>query len=128
MTMTAVHLVAIAALLQYFVFSSIVGWARGRYRVMAPAITGHEIFERHYRVQMNTLELLVMQLPALWLAGLFWSPTAAVIGGLVYLVGRGVYALSYVRNPASRSAGFALSIGPTMVLLVGAVVGLLRAG
>lgn len=127
MTMNAVHLVAIAALLQYFVFSSIVGWARGRYGVAAPAITGHEIFERHYRVQMNTLEMLVMLLPALWLAGLFWSTTAAVIGGLVYLVGRGVYALSYVRNPASRSAGFALSIGPTMVLLLGAAVGLLRA-
>ena len=127
MSMTAVHLVAIAALLQYFVFSYIVGWARGKYGVAAPAVTGHPVFERHYRVQMNTLELLVMLLPALWLAGQFWSPTAAVVGGLVYLVGRGVYALSYVRNPASRTAGFALSIGPTMTLLIGAVVGMLRA-
>lgn len=127
MSMTAVHLVAIAALLQYFVFSAIVGWARGKYGVAAPAVTGHAVFERHYRVQMNTLEMLVMLLPGLWLAGQFWSPTAAVVGGLVYLVGRGVYAFSYVRNPASRSAGYALSIGPTLTLLVGAVVGLLRA-
>ncbi|WP_247664428.1 MAPEG family protein [Ideonella alba] len=127
MSMTAVHLLAIAALLQYFVFSTIVGWARGKYGVAAPAVSGHPVFERHYRVQMNTLELLVMLLPALWLAGQFWSPTAAVVGGLVYLVGRGVYALSYVRNPASRTAGFALSIGPTLTLLIGAVVGMLRA-
>ena len=128
MTMQAVHLAALAALAQYFVFSSIVGWARGRYGVAAPAVTGHEVFERHYRVQMNTLELLVLMLPAIWLAGLYWSPTAAVVGAIVYLVGRSVYAVTYVRNPASRSAGVALSIGPALVLLVGAAVGLLRAG
>lgn len=32
--------------------------ARGRYGVKAPAVVGHELFERAYRVQMNTLDTL----------------------------------------------------------------------
>ena len=74
--MSAIHLVAALALLQYLLFGALVGKARGQYGVKAPAVTGHEGFERMYRVQMNTLELLVAFLPALGLAGLYWSPVA----------------------------------------------------
>jgi len=35
--------------------------------VKAPAVSGHEMFERVYRVQMNTLELMVLLLPGLYL-------------------------------------------------------------
>lgn len=124
--MLYVHLVALAALLEYLVFGALVGRARGRYGVKAPAVTGHEVFERHYRVQMNTLELLVVLLPALWLAGFHGSaPWAAGLGAL-YVIGRAVYAAAYVRDPASRSAGFMLSIGPIAALWLMALVGLLR--
>ena len=36
--------------------------------VLAPMVTGSEPFEAMYRVQMNTLELLVAFLPALFMA------------------------------------------------------------
>ncbi len=45
-----------------------VAWARGKYKIAAPATTGDPGFERAYRVQMNTLENTLVFLPALWLA------------------------------------------------------------
>src|SRR5690606_31945589 len=58
--MAWVGIVVIVALLQYFGFGLAVARARGRYQCPAPATTGHEMFERYYRVQMNTLEQLVL--------------------------------------------------------------------
>ena len=53
--MELVTIVIGVALLEYIYFSILVGKARGEHGVEAPATTGHEIFERHYRVQMNTM-------------------------------------------------------------------------
>lgn len=125
--MSLIHLVAALALLQYLMFGALVGKARGQYGVKAPAVTGHEGFERMYRVQMNTLELLVPFLPALWLAGLYWWPVAVAGVGALFLLGRHLYWRAYVRDPASRSLGFALSFGAVAVLLVATLVGALLA-
>ncbi|MCG8275049.1 MAPEG family protein [Stenotrophomonas sp. NLF4-10] len=118
-----VELVALLAVAQYLFFGAMVGRARGRYGVKAPAVTGHEGFERAYRVQMNTLELMVALLPALFVAARFW-PASWVAGvGAVYLLGRFVYWRAYVGNPASRALGFMLSMLPVIVLLLMALAG-----
>jgi uncharacterized MAPEG superfamily protein len=117
-------LVALLSLLQYFAFMVLVGRARGRYGVKAPAVSGNEFFERYFRVQMNTLELMLIFLPALYLAAVYWSPHWAAAVGAIYLVGRLIYLQSYVKDPASRGLGYALSAGPALVLLGGALVGL----
>jgi uncharacterized membrane protein YecN with MAPEG domain len=122
-----IHLVTVLALVQYLVFGALVGRARGQYGVKAPATTGNELFERHYRVQMNTLELLVAFVPALWMAAAYWSPAAVAAVGAVYLIGRVVYQRAYTRAPSQRALGFVLSIGPVTVLLVAAFAGLARA-
>jgi uncharacterized membrane protein YecN with MAPEG domain len=120
------ELVIVLALLQYFFFSLLVGRARGRYGIKAPAVTGDPIFERYVRVHMNTLELLVMLLPALWIAGAFIAqPWIALLGG-VYLIGRFIYLRSYVQAPEKRSLGFGLSVLPILILLVIGLVGALR--
>lgn len=124
--MNLVDLVALLALVQLFVFSVLVGRARGRYQVKAPAVTGHEMFERAYRVQMNTLEIMVLFLPALYLAARHWSPTYAALAGAVYLVGRSVYAVAYLRSPDGRGLGFALSVGPVVVMIIASIAGVLR--
>ena len=121
--MVLVEIVTLLALLQYLVFGALVGRARGRYGVKAPAVTGHEAFERYYRVQMNTLELLVGFLPALWIAARYWSPLVVSGIGAIYLIGRVFYLRAYVRDPASRELGFSLSLGPVVVLLVAGLVG-----
>ncbi len=124
--MNLIDLVAVLALFQLVVFSFFVGAARGKYGVKAPAVTGNEMFERAYRVQMNTLELMVVFVPALYIAGKYW-PSAWVAGlGAVYLVGRLIYRQSYLKDPASRSAGFGLSFFPIVVLLVLALIGAVR--
>ena len=121
-----IDLVTFLALVQYLVFGILVARARSQYGVRAPATTGNELFERHYRVQMNTLELLVVFVPALWMAAKYWSPAAMAAVGAVYLVGRILYQRAYTRAPSQRSLGFALSIGPVSVLLVAAFAGMVR--
>jgi hypothetical protein len=124
--MAYVDIVTILAVLQFIVFAAKVAGARGRFGVKAPATTGNEIFERHFRVQQNTLEQLLGLLPGLYLFSRYWNPLYAAALGIVYLVGREVYAATYVKDPAKRSAGFGLSILPILILLVGALIGAIR--
>jgi glutathione S-transferase len=125
--MSLVYIVMGLALLQYLYFGMAVGGARGRYGVKAPATTGHEVFERYFRVQMNTLELLVVLIPALGMFAFYVSQRwAAGLGG-VYLIGRFLYFFSYVKDPAKRSAGFGLSFLPIAVLLLGGIGGAVAA-
>jgi len=121
--MEFVAIVAVLALVQYIIFAALVGRAREKFGVKAPAITGHPVFERYFRVQMNTLELLIVLLPGLWLFAHYVRHSWAAILGVVYLVGRFVYLRSYVADPAQRSLGFGLSLLPIFVLLVGALLG-----
>lgn len=124
--MNYVDLVALLAVAQLVFFSVLVGRARGLYGVKAPAVSGHEMFERAYRVQMNTLELMVAFLPTLYIAARYW-PDAYVAGiGAVYLIGRLIYWRSYTAAPSSRAVGFALSMIPIMALLIAGLVGVIR--
>lgn len=125
--MPLVATITCLALLQFVGFAMLVGWARGKYGVAAPATTGHPVFERYYRVQMNTLELLAVFLPALWVFGYFVDERwAAALGG-VFIVGRLLYLVGYVQDPKRREIGFGLSFFPTLLLLVGGMYGALRA-
>lgn len=121
--MALVNLIVALALLQFFAFATAVGIAREKYNVAAPATVGNEVFERYYRVQMNTLELLVMFVPASWMFGFYVSARVAAGLGAIYLIGRCVYFFSYVKNPKKRSLGFGLSAGPVVALVIGALIG-----
>jgi glutathione S-transferase len=119
--------ITVLAVLEFFIFGLLVGSARERYGVKAPAVSGHEIFERYFRVHMNTLEQLMVFLPLLWIAGLYkivayyWL---ALIGAL-FLIGRLVYLRGYVADPAKRGPGFGIGALPTMALFVIDVVGII---
>jgi len=88
---------------------------------------GHEVFERWFRVQQNTLELLIVFVPAISLFAIYVNPNWAAWIGLVYVAGRIVYTRAYVADPARRSLGFGLSMAPILVLLAGALIGAVRA-
>ena len=107
-----IALVVLLAVLQYMVFGMMVGRARMRYQVAAPATVGHPQFERLFRVHYNTLELLVVFVPAIWLFALQVNPLWAACLGAVYLAGRLIYFFSYIRDPRSRSLGYSLSALP----------------
>lgn len=121
--MNYVHIVAVLAVLQFFVFGILVGRSRAKYGVKAPATYGHELFDRAFRVHQNTLEQLVGFLPALLLASVYWSNALVAAVGAVYLVGRLVYRHLYLIDPAKRGPGFLLTVLPTFALLAAAAVG-----
>jgi uncharacterized membrane protein YecN with MAPEG domain len=106
-----------------FVVSFQVGRARGIYKIAAPATTGNPDFERIFRVQMNTNESVLMFLPALWLFAIYTSPTWAGVLGAIWLAGRVWYAIGYTSAADKRGAGFGVSAGASMILIIGAIIG-----
>ncbi len=125
--MAYVALVTLLLLVQYFVFTLLVGAARGKSGIQAPAVTGDENFERAYRVQMNTLEQLVLTLPALWLSGQYFDPLVAALLGLAFFLGRVLYRAGYVKDPAKRGPGFGIGLLATLGLVGTALWGVIGA-
>ena len=121
-----VDLVTLLAVLEFLGMVWLVGKARVQYGVRAPATAGNEHFERWFRVQQNTLETLIMFLPALWIAAHYWPAGWMALIGAVFLAGRVIYLIGYVRDPRSRSLGYALSVAPVCVLVGFGVVGAIR--
>lgn len=119
-------LATIAALLVFLWTGVMVGRARGRYGIRAPATSGDPAFERVFRVQMNTLEQLVFLLPTLWLSAVVFSDRWSALAGAVWVVGRIVYALAYYSEAGKRGPGFMLTVVPTFILLISAAIGILR--
>ena len=111
------------ALLQVFWFSFQVGQARQKYDCPAPAMSGAPEFERASRVHMNTIEQLVIFIPALWMFANFFRADVAAGIGLLFIIGRQVYRNAYVADPSKRSAGFGIGALAMMTLLIGSVVG-----
>ena len=124
--MTWVTLVIVLALLEYLVFGLLVGRARGTYGVHAPAITGHPVFERYMRIHQNTLEQLVVFVPAVWLYAMYMSAKVAALLGLVFVASRALYAVTYLRDPRMRTAGIASTWVVLYVLLGGAAIGAVK--
>ena len=116
--MEPVVIVTVLALAQFVFFSIQVGSMRGKHGVKAPAISGHPEFERMFRVQQNTMEQLVVFLPALWMFAYLVNPLWAAGFALVFIVGRFIYRASYIKDPAGRGPGFSITFLPTVVMLI----------
>ena len=99
-----------------------VGQAREKFKVKAPAVTGHPVFERAFRVQMNTLEWMPILLPSMWLLALYGTDFVAAALGIVWIGGRLVYIHGYMRAPEKRGTGFAVQAAAAGVLWLGALV------
>lgn len=121
-----VAIVTLVALLAYVWMGVRVGGARKKCGIHAPCMTGDPELERHIRVQANTLEWLPIFLPSLWLFHLFWAeqdPNSYIAAslGLVWIIGRILYARGYVKDPAKRELGFLIQTLASAVLLFGAL-------
>ena len=111
------------ALLEYSVITILCGRARARCGVVAPATSGDPIFERYFRAQQNTLEQLIVFVPAMLLFGRYVSVPIGAGVGLVFIVGRALFARGYYRDPPTRASGFGLSLLSKLVLLLGGLIG-----
>ena len=114
--------VTVLALLFYLLATMNCGRNRAKHKIAAPAVTGHEEYERANRVQMNTLEHMVFFLPSMWLYA--WSVSAnwAADFGQLWVVGRILFALAYYRNPTKRAPGMVITLAAQIVLFIGAFV------
>lgn len=120
--MEAVAIVTILALAQFVFFSIQVGSMRGKHGVKAPATAGHPEFERMFRIQQNTMEQLVVFIPALWIFAYLVNPLWAAALGLVFIVGRFIYRSSYLKDPDSRGTGFTITFLSTAIMLVWSLI------
>jgi glutathione S-transferase len=84
------------------------------------------MFDRAYRVQMNTMESALMMLPALWVYAAFAGDTGAGAMGLAWVAGRIWYALAYQKDPAKRGGGFGLSLLAIAGLWAGGLWGVVK--
>ena len=118
-------LLILLALAQYVFFTVRVGSARGKYGVDAPRTTGDEAWERLYRVQMNTLEQLIVFIPSSWIFSMYTSALWALLPGLLFLLGRQLYSMEYTKDPKTRAPGMAITLIANVILLVGGLAGVL---
>ena len=122
--MEIVLLVVLVALIEYIVFQGLVGRARAKYGIRAPATTGHPDFERVNRVHQNTLEALVVFIPAVLIFACYVSPRWATGLGVAFIVARAIYAVGYLKAAERRGLGAGLTGVVNVALVVGSVIGL----
>jgi glutathione S-transferase len=123
--MELVYVVILLALVEYIVFTGLVGRARVRYRVLAPATTGDPAFERAYRVHQNTLENLIVFVPAIWIFAMYASALWAAVLGVVFIVGRAIYAVGYLQAAEKRGPGAGITGLTNVVLVAGSLIAVL---
>jgi uncharacterized MAPEG superfamily protein len=124
--MELVAIVIGITLVEYLAFGILVGRARAKYNVPAPASSGNPVFERYWRVHQNTLEQLIIFIPAIMIYGTYGNPTVAAGVGLAFPVGRLLYLLGYVKDPAARGPGFLIGFLSTAFLLVAGIIAAVR--
>ena len=125
--MENVALLVLLSLIQYIYFAIKVGGSRTKHGVKAPAVTGNEIWERLFRVQQNTLEQLIIFIPAIYIFAFYMSAKWALIPGGMYLIGRQIYSMSYAKDPKTRTIGFSLTFLAQIILVLGGMFGVVRA-
>ena len=116
--MELIAFITVLILIQTLFFGFEVGKARGKYKIKAPAVSGDEMFDRHYRIHQNTIEQIVIFIPSLWLFGYFVHMNIGAGLGLLFLIGRLIFRSAYLKDPASREIGFIMGFLPIAICLL----------
>lgn len=115
-------IVIMLALIQYQLFGLRTGIARPKYNVPAPKTTGNETWERLFRVHQNTMEQLVVFVPAMLTFTHYVSQGGAVVLGICFILARQYYSISYINNPPTRR--FPPSFFINGILVIGTISGI----
>jgi uncharacterized membrane protein YecN with MAPEG domain len=126
----AIQLTAAVTLLAILIcigFAMLVARTRRSTGIDAPAMSGEPRLERALRVQGNTVEGFVLFVPSLWLASLFFHGWIPPVIGLVWCLGRLIFAFGYMSSPGGRHVGFVISMLSVLALVLLAAIGLFGA-
>lgn len=118
-----VALVTLLSGLLLFAMALTVARTRANVGIPAPAMTGDPLLERTIRAHYNTLEWILIFLPALWMFAIYVSVAWAAGLGALWIVARIVYFVGYRAEAKKRFPGFLVQAGTTTVLLLGALAG-----
>jgi glutathione S-transferase len=118
-----VGIVSSLALLVYYYTLFKAGMARVRFEVPAPSHEGPEDYQRYVRAHLNTLEHLVLFLPGLWLFAFAVHPLWAAGIGMIWPVGRLMYAHGYYQEADKRRLGLYLSMPTIYIFVLGSLIG-----
>ena len=121
--MEYVVIITVIALAQFVFFGFRVGQMRAKHGVSAPDTIGDPEFMRMFRIHQNTMEQIVVFLPALWLFVDYWEETWGAAIGLIFIASRQVYYLGYLNDPKARGKAFGIGFATLAVLLVGTLAG-----
>jgi glutathione S-transferase len=117
-------IVTLLAVAFCFYLAARVVFARGRYGVHAPAVTGHPEFERIFRAHQNMLEWMPLFFVPLWICAFYLSDRVAAGLGLAWVASRIVYFIGYTRAAEKRISGFMIQTTICVLLFFAAVAGL----
>ena len=115
-------LVLMLILLQTLYFGIEVGRAHQRLGIEAPAVSGDDLFDRYFRAHQNSLEQLIIFLPAVLVTAYLGYSITCIVCGVFYLLGRAIYFRSYVKEPKKRTLGFVLSFFSSVILIMTSLV------
>lgn len=124
--MVYITIIVLLALVQFQYFGIAVGRARTRHDVKAPAVAGDEVFERFHRAHQNTLEQLVVFIPAIYACGYYANDLLAVACGVAFLTGRAWYFRCYIVDPETRGRGMLVTMLSSVILVISGIIGALR--
>ncbi|XP_043925392.1 leukotriene C4 synthase [Protopterus annectens] len=117
--------VTVLAVLQQAYFFLQVIYARRKYKVPPPTISGPLEFERIFRAQVNCSEYLPLFMAVLWVAGFFFSQVTAASCGLLYLYARHKYFKGYSNSSQERLSPIYFSSGVLWILIAMSGIGVL---
>ena len=127
---TALLTASVTLLIGFFYFYTAfhVGNLRQKHGIKAPETSGHPVFDRAYRVQLNTLEQMGIVLPFLWVAAFYPIPRAwlAPLVGAIWVVSRIIYRVGYMADPDKRLTGAMLGGVCNLALFIIAAIGVAR--
>ena len=112
------------ALLQYMFFSFRVGMNRDKHDIKAPKTVVNDQWECMYRVHQNTLEQLIIFIPAMLGFQHYMSQTWVILPGVLFLLGRQYYSHQYTKNPEARVPGMVIGFLSNVSLILGSLIGI----
>ena len=109
-------------LLQTLYFGIEVGRARQRLGIEAPAVSGDDEFDRYFRAHQNSLEQLIIFLPAVLVTAYLGYSITRVICGVFYLLERAIYFCRYVKELKKKGPWVLFCFFSSVILIMTSLV------